>query len=30
MNAPFLVLDLRFNIVNRVRGLDLKRDGLAR
>jgi hypothetical protein len=26
----FLILDLLFNIINRIRGLDLKGDGLAR
>jgi hypothetical protein len=30
MNAPFLVLDLRFDVVDRVRGLDLKGDSLTR
>ena len=30
VNAPLLVLDLGLDIVDGVRGLDLKGDGLAR
>lgn len=29
VNLPFLVLDLSLHVVDRVRGLDLERNGLA-